>query len=57
MSRAILTSIAIALFSAPVHAQAGTAIPEPSNLALFGLGLVGLIVGRRVARRRTDDES
>ena len=30
-------------------------VPEPNDLLLFGLGLVGLIVGRRVARKKSDD--
>lgn len=30
----------------------GTPVPEPSNLMMLGLGLVGLIGGRLVARRR-----
>ena len=30
----------------------GTTVPEPSNLLMLGLGLIGLIVGRMVARRR-----
>lgn len=30
----------------------GAAIPEPTDLTLFAIGLVGLIVGRRVARRK-----
>lgn len=30
----------------------GTAVPEPSNLLMLGLGLAGLIAGRMVALRR-----
>lgn len=30
----------------------GTAVPEPSNLLMLGLGVIGLIIGRMVARRR-----
>ncbi len=38
---------------APALAQSGgISVPEPSDGALFGLGLVGLIVGRQVAKRR-----
>ena len=40
----------------PALAQAsgGTAIPEPSDATLFAIGLAGLIIGRRVARRKDD---
>ncbi len=33
-------------------------VPEPSNLALFAMGLAGVIIGRRAARSRNrrDDE-
>lgn len=39
------------LLAAPVNASAGAAVPEPSDLALFILGLLGVIVGREVAIR------
>ena len=49
-------------FAAPAMAAAedgaGIQIPEPSNMALMGLGLVGLIVGRHTARnKRSRDDS
>lgn len=31
-----------------------SAIPEPTHLALFGLGLAGVLVGRRLARKTRD---
>lgn len=44
--------------AAPAAANGGTPVPEPSNLALFALGVIGVIVGRRGARGRRprDDE-
>jgi hypothetical protein len=36
----------------PALAGSGVSIPEPGDPWLFGLGVVGLLIGRRVARRR-----
>lgn len=41
--------------SSPVLAQAAVEIPEPTDLTLLVLAVTGLLVGRRVARRRKDD--
>ncbi|MEL0253546.1 MAG: PEP-CTERM sorting domain-containing protein [Novosphingobium sp.] len=44
---------AVLLSVAPAMAQSGgISIPEPTDGALFGIGLVGLIVGRHIAKRR-----
>ena len=40
-------------FASPALA-AGAAIPEPSSMALFGLGVVGVLIGRHGARRKRD---
>ncbi|WP_237489002.1 PEP-CTERM sorting domain-containing protein [Tsuneonella aeria] len=46
----ILPALALLLTAAP--AQAATwAIPEPSSMVLFGLGVLGVIIGRHGARR------
>lgn len=66
------TFAAFAMFvAAPVLAQSAPAnlqpeaaspvapvsVPEPSDIALFALGVVGLIIGRRSSRtRRRDDD-
>lgn len=39
----------------PALAQSGSAIPEPTDALLFGMGLVGLVIGRYAARRRPDE--
>ncbi|QYU70173.1 hypothetical protein J4558_08670 [Leptolyngbya sp. 15MV] len=41
-----------ALAAAPANALVGVQIAEPSNMALFALGVGGVIVGRIAARRR-----
>lgn len=40
-------------FATPALA-AGAAVPEPSSMALFGLGVLGVVVGRRGARGKRD---
>lgn len=47
-----LIPLIVLLAGSPALAGNGTPIPEPSNVALFGLGFAGLIVGRIAARRR-----
>lgn len=41
--------------AAPAMADAGAQVPEGSNLTLFGLGILGVIIGRRFATRRKRD--
>ncbi len=36
--------------------QGQVTIPEPTDLALFALGVAGLLIGRRAAMRRRIDE-
>ena len=48
----ILAIATAALISAsPAWASGGMAIPEPTDLTLLALGLAGLIIGRRGAKR------
>ncbi len=49
--RAVATAT-VALAAAPLHAADSTPVPEPSNMALFGLGLAGLVIGRHMARHK-----
>ncbi|MXP45905.1 PEP-CTERM sorting domain-containing protein [Altererythrobacter luteolus] len=54
--RTCIFLLAGAVIASPAHAGGGTPIPEPSNMALFGLGLTGLIVGRMIARRKQNQQ-
>ena len=45
---------ACTLMAAPAHAAASVKLPEPSSAALFGIGLAGLLLGRRLAGKRDD---
>ena len=61
MVRLLFIALFVALFAfaAPGQASAGTAVPEPSDLALFLLGLIGVIIGRQgvlIRRRQERDE-
>ena len=55
-----LAQIALCLVLAPTGAAlaqagsttGGTAISEPTDFMIFAIGLAGLIIGRRVARRK-----
>ncbi len=50
--------LALLVTAVPAAAQDGTAVPEGSQLTLFALGLLGVIVGRRAsinAQRRRQD--
>ncbi|MGN6356032.1 MAG: PEP-CTERM sorting domain-containing protein [Novosphingobium sp.] len=52
--RLLSTSLLVALGMATPALAQGLAVPEPSTLVLFGLGVVGVIVGRRGGRPRRD---
>lgn len=51
----VLAAGALALAGAPAIASLtnGTPVPEPTDFALFLIGVAGLIIGRRTARRRS----
>lgn len=39
------------LFAEPAFASGGVPLPEPSGLLLLGLGIAGVVVGRRLSSR------
>lgn len=51
-----LPALVAALVSAtPAYASGGTPLPEPSSLFLLGMGVAGVVVGRRFSRKRHQD--
>ncbi|GAA4042931.1 PEP-CTERM sorting domain-containing protein [Parerythrobacter jejuensis] len=52
-----ILALTLLVLAAPASAQSGIAIPEPSNWALFGLGVLGVLIGRfGIRSRRRDDD-
>lgn len=51
-ARNILAFAYFASFASPAFAEGGVRVSEPSALAVFALGVLGVIVGRQVSRRR-----
>ena len=49
-------AIGAALVASPAMAADWIAIPEPGDPWLFALGVVGLLVGRRAARKKPPPE-
>ncbi|GGD45254.1 PEP-CTERM sorting domain-containing protein [Erythrobacter arachoides] len=55
-ARISLAACSVLAIAAPALAQSGTQVPEASSMMLFAMGAAGVIIGRRLARRRTDTE-
>ncbi|APE28016.1 PEP-CTERM sorting domain-containing protein [Aurantiacibacter gangjinensis] len=52
-----ITLSAILLLSAsPAMAQNVAQVPEASALTLFALGIAGVIIGRRLSMRKSDED-
>ena len=52
--RSLTAAFAIFVASPALAQTGGSSIPDPSGIALFGMGLAGVIVGRHFSRRRPD---
>lgn len=53
MQRFLIPTLPV-FIATPAFAGGGTPVAEPSHLALFGLGVLGVVVGRAGARKRRD---
>ena len=54
----VLLFVALAALASPAFASGGgIQLPEAPNIMLFALGVIGVIVGRKVAQRRSDSDS
>jgi len=40
----------------PAHANGSVPLPDPGGVTLLSLGLAGLIIGRRAAARKRDED-
>lgn len=47
---------ALLLGASPAMAQSAAQIPEASGLTLFALGVAGVIIGRRLSMRKSDED-
>lgn len=56
MALRIILALFVLTASSPAMAQQSAQVPEGSQLTLFALGLLGVIVGRRAAMRRQQDD-
>lgn len=52
----IFIGLALLLTASPAWAQQSAQVPEGSQLTLFALGLLGVIIGRRASMRRHRDD-
>ena len=54
VTRIIVVMLIVVIAAQPALANAGVQIPEASSMTLFALGVLGVIVGRRLAERDKD---
>jgi hypothetical protein len=55
LGRSLTLILTTAIAASPALAQSGgSSIPDPSGIALFGMGLAGVIIGRHFSRKRPD---
>lgn len=50
----IVLALAMVMFAAPAQAADSAQVPEGSSVTLFAIGLAGVILGRRLSRRKSD---
>ena len=50
----IIPPALLALIASPAAASAPAQVPEGSSVTLFALGVLGVIIGRRMSMRKSD---
>lgn len=51
-----LVAFALLALSAPAAASGAAQLPEASTLSLFALGILGVILGRHLSKKKSDNE-
>lgn len=52
--RNLVFAVVCLLQATPAHAGGSIALPDPSGVTLFTLGVAGLLIGRHFAGKRED---
>ena len=56
LTRIIVVLLILVIAAQPALANVGVQVPEASSMTLFALGVLGVIVGRRLAARDADSD-
>lgn len=56
MLHRIIPHAILLLAATPAMAEGGAQVPEASSLSLFALGVLGVLVGRRLSMRKSDKD-
>ena len=52
----IIPPTVLALIASPAMAAGTAQVPEGSSVTLFALGVIGVIIGRRLSMRKSDGQ-
>ncbi len=53
---ALATAFMATLFATPAYAEGSSAVPEANTITLISLAMAGVLIGRRMAKRRPEED-